>query len=46
VLWFELTGALGGLASPIVELIAYIRWFVALVLSGAFLCHVYAQLTA
>jgi hypothetical protein len=30
VLWFESTGALGGLASPIVELIAYICWFVAL----------------
>jgi hypothetical protein len=45
VLAFELTGALDGLAQPIVELIAYICWFLALALSGGFLCQVYAQLT-
>ncbi|HUC67296.1 MAG TPA: hypothetical protein VMA53_17780 [Stellaceae bacterium] len=45
VLSFELTGALDGLAQPIVELIAYVCWFLALALSGGFLCQVYAQLT-
>ena len=46
VLAFELTGALDGLAQPLVELIAYVCWFIALALSGGFLCQVYAQLTA
>jgi hypothetical protein len=46
VLAFELTGALDGLAQPIVELIAYVCWFIALALSGGFVCQVYAQLTA
>jgi hypothetical protein len=45
VLSFELTGALGALAQPIVELIGYVCWFIALALSGGFLCQVYAQLT-
>jgi hypothetical protein len=45
VLAFELTGALDGLAQPLVELIAYVCWFIALALSGGFLCQVYAQLT-
>jgi hypothetical protein len=45
VLWFELVGALDGLAQPIVELIAYVCWFVALALSGGFLCQVYALLS-
>jgi hypothetical protein len=46
VLAFELIGALDGLAQPLVELIAYVCWFIALALSGGFLCQVYAQLAA
>jgi hypothetical protein len=46
VLSFELTGALDGLAQPIIELIGYVCWFIALALSGGFLCQVYAQLMA
>lgn len=45
ILWFELAGALGGLAAPIVEFIGYICWFVALALGGGFLCHVFKNLT-
>jgi hypothetical protein len=46
MLWFELTGALGDLTAPVVEMIAYICLFVALALSGGFLSHIYSQLTA
>lgn len=45
ILWFELAGALGGLAAPIVEAIGYICWFAALALGGGFLCNVFKTLT-
>lgn len=46
MLWFELSGALGPLAAPIVEIIAYPFWFGALALSGGFLSCAYLQLAA
>ena len=46
MLWFELSGALGPLAAPIVEIIAYPCWFGALALNGGFLSCVYLQLAA
>ena len=43
-LWLALDFALGPLAAPIVELVGYPLYFVALALTGGFFSYVYAQL--
>ncbi|HYM04718.1 MAG TPA: hypothetical protein VET85_17330 [Stellaceae bacterium] len=44
MLWFELDGAMGPLAAPIVELAGDAFFFIALAASVSFLAYVYAQL--